>query len=667
MSNTEDPIAEQYKIEQEAINQRISALNLLRRRVRLQRNLDCDGNLFERDSQFYTSIDRERYLQIPEDDLVIGRLDTSNGSHFYIGAVGLSDNQTDGTEKFLVDWRADTAAPFYTATAASPGTVERRRTFTSQSGKLTDINDDVYVKNEEKYAHVLGEGSLMASLRRSRSKQMNTIVGTLQEDQHAIIQAPLDESQLITGNAGTGKTVVALHRLANVLYQSRLRKNSYKCLVFGPSMRFLTYIGKVLPSLGENAVTYLSYEDVGRLQHLNPEHRRVSWAVALGGKSILPILQEALVKTLVARARRAGGLSPTHILLSDVAPLLAPVLKKHLGKLRSSRQAIFEATCAAAGEDPDFLYQDRNSAAREVGYWVDEWLTEPCLSEIWLDITNAASFHSYLASHGLDTEIKRYWASGRVTVDDVALISEIEHLMGPTKPAFWDEDEDDQEDDLLSEVTSTEDRIIARRIPGGRASAPFDLIAVDESQDMTFMQWRWLQRHSKATTKWIVVGDSNQAQFADANFPEVFERSIPDARRYLLKNNYRTPRRIGNFADTTCNIDAPGKYIRDEEDCLTIEEVPTESLPDRLDQWVASVSDKPGSKVIIRPNTKRHSETKGCETLSSTEAKGLEWDHVLVVDPEAIRHVEGSSGLYVALTRATSSMTVLSTDESVQA
>ena len=216
-----------------------------------------DGTgLYERDVFAFQTARRLAVLDAEHEGLVFGRLDRTDGEIRYVGRIGVRDVDY---EPLVVDWRAPAAEPFYRATPTHPMEVIRRRVLRCQGETVVGISDDLL---DSSHANgdlvVLGEGALMAALTRARGHTMRDIVATIQAEQDEAIRAPYQGFTMITGGPGTGKTVVALHRAAYLLYSNRRRFESGGVLVVGPSRVFMSYIEQVLPSLGEESVTLKS-------------------------------------------------------------------------------------------------------------------------------------------------------------------------------------------------------------------------------------------------------------------------------------------------------------------------------------------------------------------------------------------------------------------------
>src|SRR6516225_5971288 len=199
-----------------------------------------------------------------ENGLCFGRLDFHNDERRYIGRIGLHDDSGD-YDQLLMDWRADAARPFYLATAASPADVRRRRHIKTSGRTVVSIDDEVLdltAADPGKHEGLTGESALLAALSASRTGQMRDIVETIQAEQDRIIRSDLAGVLVVQGGPGTGKTAVALHRAAFLLYTYRRQLTKRGVLVVGPNATFLRYIGQVLPSLGETSVLLSTIGDL---------------------------------------------------------------------------------------------------------------------------------------------------------------------------------------------------------------------------------------------------------------------------------------------------------------------------------------------------------------------------------------------------------------------
>src|ERR687892_890797 len=254
-------LAAELEQEQAYVSTLYRRLDTLRERAQteLERALGRDGGgnvqaRVDRDAFVARHSRRLAQLNAAEHGLCFGRLDRVDGSHLYIGRLGLLD---DDGEPLLVDWRAPAAQPFYRATWAAPDGVVRRRHLRTRGREVLGIEDDVLDPeslSDEGRDGLSGEAALLAALTASRTGRMTDIVATIQAEQDRIIRAELPGVLVVQGGPGTGKTAVALHRAAYLLYTHRQRLARRGVLIVGPNPTFLRYIEQVLPSLGETDV-----------------------------------------------------------------------------------------------------------------------------------------------------------------------------------------------------------------------------------------------------------------------------------------------------------------------------------------------------------------------------------------------------------------------------
>ncbi|RQX53553.1 ATP-dependent DNA helicase, partial [Micromonospora chalcea] len=211
------------------------------------------GALVERDAMVFHAAQRRHVLDAEHEGLVFGRLDLRTGQVLHVGRLGVRGVDA---ETLVVDWRAPAAAAFYQATPAEPRGVVRRRTIQSASEKVTRIEDDLLdPEAAPPDMAVVGDGALLATLSRATGRGMRDIVATIQREQDEAIRSPGNGVTIVSGGPGTGKTAVALHRAAYLLYSDRARYAGGGILVVGPSGVFVEYIASVLPSLGEETAT----------------------------------------------------------------------------------------------------------------------------------------------------------------------------------------------------------------------------------------------------------------------------------------------------------------------------------------------------------------------------------------------------------------------------
>src|SRR6195952_3646443 len=490
-----------------------------------------EGGLVERDAMVFQAARRMATLDAAHEGLVFGRLDLRpelSEDPRYIGRIGLRDGNYD---VLLIDWRAPAAAVFYQATQADPQGVVRRRILRSKGVKVLGVEDDLLDAEAETDLPIVGEGALLAQLTRARDRSMHSIVATIQAEQDLAIRAPSKGVVSISGGPGTGKTVVALHRAAYLLYGDRRRYETGGVLVVGPSGVFMRYIERVLPSLGETAVALRS---LGEVVDGVRATRRDEPAVAEVKGSL------SMAEVLRRTSRQAVPEAPREFRVfyrDDVVHLGA----RELGALRRQLLSMGRrnrSTTKVASTLIDAMWRQATSErARE--RTKEDFAAELRTSDeflefaaAWWPVLDAATVLGWLrdpdllarVSEGvLDDESVRLLAKSwgeQLSVDDIALLDELRYLLGDP-PIVNTGSVDDEylgaEDASLHEVFTASDREYA----GPRGWTPptnrveddgFAHVLVDEAQDLTPMQWRMVGRRGRGAT-WTIVGDPAQSSW----------------------------------------------------------------------------------------------------------------------------------------------------------
>ncbi|MFF2778311.1 HelD family protein [Streptomyces sp. NPDC058052] len=645
----------------------------------------------------YTSVE-------PADDAIRPDNTADIGETLHIGRIGVLDADYS---PLVIDWRAPAAAPFYRSTPVEPGRVVRRRVIRSKGRRVLGVEDDL-MRPELKASlggaelHVIGDGALMAALGQARGHSMRDIVSSIQAEQDLVIRAPAASVTYVEGGPGTGKTAVALHRAAYLLYQDR-RRYAGGILIVSPTPLLVSYTEGVLPSLGEEgqvairALGDLAEDAAGGVADTydEPAVSRIK-----GSSRMLAVLRKA--------ARGALDHSDTPKLLRVVA--FGRRLELEEAELRRIRQNVLSGTApvnllrprarrllldalyarsGAAGRhsDPELAAELRSSFDEDVSTedsflgFLDAWWPELAPRRV-LDAMGDEKRLGRWARRVLNPgEVRRVARSLRrpgLSVHDVALLDELHTLLGaPARPKRK------REYDPLDQLTGLEElmpvreetqRERAERLAAERTE--YAHVIVDEAQDLTPMQWRMVGRRGRHAT-WTIVGDPAQSSWSD---PDEAAAARDEAlgsrprRRFELTVNYRNPAEIAELAARVLALAMPGKEspravrstgveprfvavgkggdlagtVRSEAERLLAEVEGTVGVVVAMDRraeaarWLGGL----GDRVVA---------------LGSLEAKGLEYDATLVVSPAEIAD-ESPAGLrvlYVALTRSTQALTVL--------
>ena len=710
--------------------------------------------LFERDSATAHAGQRLAALDIAKDRLLVGRLDLADGSSLYVGRLAVADEHGD---PLVVDWRAPAAEPFYRALPHDPMGVVRRRHFRWRNGELVGLEDEVFDVNAagEAGLHLVGEGALMAALDAPRTGRMQDVVATIQAEQDVVIRRPRAGVTVVQGAPGTGKTAVALHRAAYLLYAQRARVSG-AVLFVGPSATFLRYVEDVVPSLGEDRVVLATPADLGpvvpvsrvdppavaavkgdlrmvdvlaravRSYQRAPREGVELWAgrlrLVVEHDDLVAIVTTArrrstthnagrpLVERLVLRALEAAyrsGLerdvrvgrigpegaqhAPPLLDLLDRSALLQvlhamwPVLSSEdlVGRLIASPRRVASAgrdiltsdeldalqTSSEGGEgwsEADVALLDeadvllgsvsvRPQRARGRRPALDH-VAERILEERLPDCPRCGRALEYLPGDASGTD-RLDCRECKVTYRTTALMGD------PAANALHGVYEE-----LVHQFAT--DEVLSVRA----ADARYAHVVVDEAQDLSPMQWRAVARRGP-TKSFTLAGDEAQAVRAGA--AATWDRilgalgvSSESVSRHELTVNYRTPAEVMELAARLLEQFAP--HLHPARSVRTAGAGPRRvhtggRLLDAADitDAVAAIQRDVGAGLVavVAPERLVADGNIGAELLSAVEAKGLEFDGVVVVDPEAI--VDDSPGatgmarLYVALTRATTRLTIL--------
>ncbi|WP_296136188.1 UvrD-helicase domain-containing protein [uncultured Tessaracoccus sp.] len=664
-----------------------------------------DGTaLFERDAFAYQAARRLAVLDAEHEGLVFGRLDLDDEEVRYIGRLGVRDEEY---EPLVIDWRAPAAEPFYRATQVDPMHVIRRRVLRCREERVLGIEDDLLDPSAETELPIFGEGALMAAVTRSRGRQMRDIVATIQAEQDEAIRAPHRGVTVIAGGPGTGKTVVALHRAAYLLYTNRARLERGGVLVVGPSSVFMNYIERVLPSLGEDSVTLKAIGAVAT-DTLGLATERVDDALAAttkGSWRMLKVLRRLIRLPMVDEVPRVRVTVKGEVLalegeeLEHIRDQVLATRRFNAGRAMAT-QLIVDALAAKLPDDVDVEDADVPTLIREHpqltmflhAWWpmlgatrvlarlADRDVVDRVAPELSPD-ERAALVESYAWLDGIDTvqEVPRDWS-----VADIALLDELVGMLGPVP--------EEQEFDPVAFVEDQLDELVAigERSSGGRDEDPDDdpqttyaHVLVDESQDVTPMQWRMLRRRGPQAS-WTIVGDPAQSSYPHADetrkaLAEVVGRG--QHRRFVLSTNYRSPSEVFDLAAQVITKVHPDALLPKAVRSTGVRPrlLTTDTLDDTLrDEVIRLAGQVTGTIGIVVPPSMLTDVTRlvlGDPRLAAFEerllvvtalqAKGLEYDGVVVVSPDGIvAETPGAERvLYVALTRATQRLVTIDVGE----
>jgi hypothetical protein len=631
--------------------------------------------LVERDALVLRAAAQLADLNRQEEGIVFGRLDFADGDTWRIGRLGVRD---EDREPLVVDWRAPAAAPFYRATPGEPLGVDRRRVITCAGPRVVGLDDDVL--SDKDVDGVVGEGALLRSLTRERGAHMRDIVTTIQREQDEAIRAPAHGVTLITGGPGTGKTQVALHRAAYLLYTDRGRFSGGRVLVVGPSTVFTDYIGRVLPGLGEDSVhlraigelfdgVTATRRDPAEVARSKGDLRMVgvltdlAWSTPPGAPDRLRTLDaddlaqarrevrkrcealgvkpnggRAVAATVLAEA--LGGAPVPDAFLRAWWPSQTPqdVLPAQHGQWSVDDVALLDELAEILGEPeqpttatPTWAPPELSSGVRLAETFVASW----SLTDGWQLF--APGLASPIAVTGQSLDSNDYWAAQRWAA---AVIRREGHTVTGWRDGF---------DPYGGEGYVP---VLAEPLPVAAAEEPagdvYLHVILDEAQDLSPMECRMIARRA-AHASMTIVGDLGQAThpLAVGSWPELVQRlGKREVRMLDLPTGYRVPQVIAEFAARAL---APGSEP-------TRSFRPGGSLEIRqVDDLAAAVAGEHGAVIAA------DHRAASLNAIPVSQVKGLEYDRVVLVEPADIVAAEprGMNRLYVALTRAVGELVIL--------
>ncbi|MBW0102461.1 ATP-binding domain-containing protein [Pseudonocardia sp. KRD291] len=562
--------------------------------------------LTQRDAAAALYTDRLAGLRAAEHGLAFGRLDTETGEVRYVGRIGLLDEQRE-YEPLLMDWRAPAARPFYTATAASPEGMRRRRHLRTRLRQVVAIDDEPLDLSEASHSSsgLTSEAALLSAVSEARTGRMGDIVATIQSEQDRIIRSKPSGVLVVQGGPGTGKTAVALHRAAYLLYTHRDRLARRGVLVVGPNPTFLRYIGQVLPSLGETSVV------LGTVAQLYPglDARRPEDAptAALKGRAEMSAVISAAVRDRQQVPRQPIRLvvEQQDVRIDRDTVTQARTRARRSRKPHNEARRIFRTELLRLLADQVARTVGRDLLDRRDVEDIREELTESAalgreLDELWPTLSPETLLSDLFADRKrLNSVARRIPAQERALLErdapaddvepglrwsaaDVALLDEAAELLGDdgsaaaaAEAAALREEVEyaqgvldvlDLEEDLDPELLRATDVIDADRLAERRQVSRFDSTAdraaadrewtyghviVDEAQELSPMAWRMIMRRAPSRSM-TVVGDIAQTgdRAGAGSWGEVLSPFV--ASRWRLEQltvNYRTPSEIADVAD----------------------------------------------------------------------------------------------------------------------
>ncbi|WP_167052307.1 RNA polymerase recycling motor ATPase HelR [Salinibacterium sp. ZJ77] len=628
-------------------------------------------------------------------DMVLGRIvPADGGAPVYIGRFGLTD--ADG-ERLLVDWRSPAAEPFFAATHAQPEGLASRRRYRWSGGRVTDYWDEVFTAEGLSSTAALDDQSaFIASLAASRSPRMRDVLSTIQADQDAIIRAGSRRALVVDGGPGTGKTVVALHRSAYLIYADpRLASNRGGVLFVGPSAGYLSYVSDVLPSLGEDGVQLCTLRELtAEGAHARPE----------SDPEVARIKSDARMVRAIEAAARYYERPPTQPL-----PLFIEGVELWIDQgdwedafdapdpgtpHNDGRDAVWEALVGILIDKLDMPEVPERLIRRALAHHPDlrraftrAW---PVLDPAGVvgDLLSVPAFLRLCAPwltpeqvELLHREDARAWTEADLPLIDAARmrIGDPERIrVRRRREAALERDQemrqrvtddliagDDDGDGLVTILHGEDaqqsliDESLLPSLAPDELEGPFAHIVVDEAQELTDAQWQMLIRRCPSKS-FTIVGDRAQARhgFAETWVERLSRVGVTAVEVAHLSVNYRTPAEIMAEAEPVIRAALPDANVPTSirESGIPVRHASVAERDAILDAWLAEHPE--GIACVIGDPT--FASRPRVRSLTPELSKGLEFDLVVLVDPESFGEgIEGAVDRYVAMTRATERLVVL--------
>jgi DNA helicase IV len=662
----------------------------------------------DRDLEIHRLTARLRLLRRYGLDLCLGRLVYADSPEpVYIGRLGLTDSTG---RRLLIDWRTPAAEPFFAATRANPMGLTSRRRYRWTRGRISDYWDEVFSPDglEGHAAALDDESAFIASLGSSRSHRMRDVLSTLQADQDAIIRASSRGALVVDGGPGTGKTVVALHRAAYLLYSDpRLGEGKGGVLFVGPHRPYLAYIADVLPSLGEEGVQTCTLRDLVT---------EGAAAAVETDPDVARLKSSADMVTAIEPAVRLYEEPPTEGLMVETPWLDIWVSPADWADAfeaadpgtphNEARDQVWEELLAILIDAFDDDDEEVSADLLRRSLLQNEELTKT-FNRAWTLIEAADlvgdlwSVPAYLRRcapwltpnevQKLQREDNQAW-----TVSDLPLLDAARQRLGDPEAsrrqrrrqaavaaerAYMDRVVDDliaADDDGEGLVTALRQQdlrdalVDESALPSANAdrlAGPFAHIIVDEAQELTDAEWQMLLRRCPSRS-FTIVGDRAQARHGFTEpWQERLERiGLDDINLAQLSINYRTPEEVMAKAEPVIRSVFPDANVPTSIRRSGVQVVhgPTSDLGSVLDTWLRTHAD--GIACVIDANgveDDTFTATSRVRTLTPEHSKGLEFDLVVLIDPDEFGKdtlgtgIEGTVDRYVAMTRATQQLVIL--------
>lgn len=653
----------------------------------------------ERDTAIHRLSSELNLLRRFDLDVCLGRMVfAESGDTVYIGRMGLRDE--DG-RALLIDWRTPMAKPFFAATLASPMGLSTRRRYRWANGLISDYWDERFTSaTVDDIASLDDQSAFIASLGTSRSAKMHDVLSTIQTDQDAIIRAPADVPMVVDGGPGTGKTVVALHRAAYLLYSDPSIAKGGGLLFIGPNHTYLSYVDDVLPRLGEDGVRLCTLDDLIKESPTAEDDDRSSGLKAnLDPGAVIDravSIYEEPPTTAMVIDTVSGDLTVTP---GDWAAAFTSIdadvdHNAARDQIWEELLEILTESVVDADEDAEplevrrFLSQDPDLRATLTAAWPildpldivgDLWSVPAYLSLAAPDLTEAETACLQRAE-------PTTWTKADVPLIDAARrrIGDPTDLSRKRRAAAEAAAEQSRMADVVDDLIAADDSELmqmtmlrgddlrgaldnpsARETPGAdRLAGPFGHIIVDEAQELTDAQWHMLLDRCPSKS-FTIVGDRAQARHGFAQSWNKRMNALGLAVTEVhLSINYRTPAEVMAAAEPVIRAVLPDANVPQSvrQSGSAVGSCRVDEVPSLVGTWLDSHGEGTVCVITVSPAAWSFAEAERVSVMAPAEVKGLEFDLVIVVDPDGFgTGIQAGVDSYVSMTRATAEL-VIATD-----
>jgi hypothetical protein len=651
----------------------------------------------DRDMQIHRLAARLRVLRRFGLDLCLGQMvRAGNPEPVYVGRLGLTDR---AGRRLLIDWRSPAAEPFFGATHANPMGLTSRRRYRWTSGRVSDYWDEVFTPDGlEEHAALDDQSAFIASLGGSRSAQMRDVLGTIAADQDAIIRAGSRGALVVDGGPGTGKTVVALHRSAYLLYSDpRLGHRRGGVLFVGPHQPYLAYVADVLPSLGEEGVQICTLRDLvaegaAATVEADPEVARLKSSADLvkAIEAAVRFYEKPPTKGMTVETHWSDiWLSPADWAEAFEAPEPGTPHNEARGQIWEELLTILMDSLDDDEVPADQLRRSLVANEELRTTFSRAWpLLEPAdlVSDLWSVPAYLRLCAPWLSAE--DVQRLQRQPAQAWTVSDLPLLDAAQQRLGDPETARRQrrreaavaaereqmakvidnliEVEDDEYGVGLVRMLRGEDfqdgLVNEAALPGtdpDRLAGPFAHIVVDEAQELTDAEWQMLLLRCPSRS-FTIVGDRTQARHGfTESWRERLERiGLDQINLASLNINYRTPEEVMAEAEPIIRAVLPDANVPASirSTGVPVAHGSASDLGSILDTWLAAHAE--GIACVIGDPAFR--ATSRVRSLTPELSKGLEFDLVVLIDPQMFgQDIEGAVDRYVAMTRATQQLVIL--------